>query len=403
MIRPVAGRKKVAIGVVLAVLVGVGTWQVMRDSGRTAVFESVVPPVKVAIVAPQYAAEMAGPGPNWPGLIVRAGDDVQRVLRAKAGLWLDDGSYLVSWYQHLDPCPRPELGPQHCNRLVAAIVDPRTGKLRVVEELGALDSPRLPREAVQRVTLVGTVPTHDVPLPVVMTLDADLTDPQPVRLPKYDGDHPGTHRSGGARVISIGDWDYAPYSDVNDDSVESYGYLRRRAGTDDWDKVLVERRLSDIWVSRDGRALLGVQQRSGDPCDFCENDPGRQIVEIDPNKGEIVRRYGVPTGYTKSWKVAVVDKMDDRVLVRFTKRGTNLGVWQYDGTWSLVPGTTGPYTWWQGAEDRIEARLTKGTAGSGTYTLTWVHGTKRTPLPGELRHDAVADWPGIPGSLVPPQ
>ncbi|MFL6156245.1 MAG: hypothetical protein ACJ72D_09145, partial [Marmoricola sp.] len=227
-----------------------------------------------------------------------------------------------------------------------------------------------------------------------------------LRLPKYDGKDRSMSRNTGNRVYSIGGWDYVSYSDNDgEDASESYGYLRHRAGSTSWSKALVGKRLVALWVSRDGRALLGLQQLHGAPCGGCSK--AQQIVEINPGTGKIAATYGVPKGYDKSWRVAVVDKVGDRVLVRYVHRANvpeNLGVWQFDGHWRLVPGSTGPYTWWQGPDDRIVVSTTvkDPDAENVEFTLTWVHGGKRTRLAGVVAAQDAPSGRGIPGSLVPP-
>jgi hypothetical protein len=398
---------KAGIGVVLALVLAFGLWTVMHR-GSDAVFQSVVAPVDTTIVAPQYAAQMERRlDANPTGLIVRAGTYTQRVPTALAGVWLDDGRYLVSQVRNVR-CPSDDEGTAYCSDWDGAVLDPRTGRMAAIPGVTDPKSLELPGEAVHRVNLAVGEATSDAPAEALLAFPADLTAPQRLRLPGYDGNNRSMRRDTQRRVFSIGDWDYVRYSDNDgEDATESYGYLRRSVGSGRWQKVLVDQRLVAIWVSRDGRALLGLQQKRGEPCGGCAT--AQQIVEIDPEKGEIVGSYGVPDDYDKSWRVAEIDKVDDRVVVRYVHRRNipqNLGVWQYDGSWELVPGTDGPFTWWQGPDDRIEARpmdVEPVIEDLVPFELFWVHGKTRTRLAGQVAPDAIASWQGIPGSLVAPE
>lgn len=394
---------KVAIGVGLALILGLGMWEVRH--GRNQVFTSVVPPVRTNITPPQYAAQLDEDRPDTdpPGEVIRLGDHVRTIRDASGpGVWLDDGRYVLI----RDTCPWEPERSVACEPNYATVLDPRTGRTSRVPGLGPLGWPEMPGEALHRVTFTGSRPTHDVPVDVLVTYRADLTAPRRFELPPYDGKNGAMNRNTGRRVFSIGDWDYVRYSDNDgEDSAESYGYLRRKVGEDRWHKALVNQRMVALWVSHDGRALLGLQQKHGEPCGGCM--VAQQIVEIDPVKGTIARTYGVPKPYNKTWRVERIDKQDGRVLVRYVHRNNvteNLGVWQYNGAWKLVHGTDGRFTWWQGPNDRIEAITPSPAANEPVYfTLSWVHGTKRTPLSGKVAASEVASTAGIPGSLVRPE
>jgi hypothetical protein len=396
---------KAGIGVVLTLVLAFGVWWFGFRADAGAVFPSAVPAVKVTpLRPPQYVAELTGPDPGSPGLVARAGGDLSRLLRASQGVWLDDGRLLVSTYRRHDPCKFHGNDAAQCLELVAEVLDPRTGRTSVIPGLDGLSWSDMPGEALHRVTVTTAVPSFDVPLEIPVMLRADLSAPEMIRLPEYPGNG-DVNRNTSRRIFSIGDWDYVRYSDNDgEDATESYGYLRRRTGSKSWHKVLVNQRLVALWISGDGRALLGLQQKHGEPCGGCTVK--QQIVEIDPVHATIAGVYGVPKPYDKTWRVATIDKVGDRVLVRFFSHGNvirNRGVWAYDGHWSLVPGSTGPFTWWQGPKDRIEARLPAVPPKDDDYyfELYWVHGTKATRLPGRLRAVDAPGWRGAPGSLVP--
>jgi len=398
--------RQAGIGAVLALVLAFGVWWVGFRSDQPGVFPSVIPAVRTQPVRPpQYVAEMWAPGPGSPGLLVRAGSDRRKLLLASQAVWLDDGRLLVSTYRRNGPCNFHGSAASQCRELVAAVLDPRSGRLSAIPGLNGLSWSELPGEALHRVTVTTAVPTSDVPLEVPVMLSADLTSTETIRLPEYDGSNHDMNRNTSRRIFSIGDWDYVGYSDNDgEDADESYGYLRRRTGTKSWHKVLVNQRLVALWVSSDGRALLGLQQKHGDPCGGC--GVRQQIVEIDPVKGTIARTYGVPKPYDKLWRVGQIDKVGGRVLVRYFSYDhviVNHGVWAYDGHWSLVRGTERAFAWWQGPKDRIEARPpAKLPSDDGYYyELYWVHGDQSTRLPGRVGPADVPGWRGAPGSLIP--
>lgn len=371
-------------------------------------FGSVVPAVRTApIEPPRYAAALPYDDEfRSAGMVVRAGDAVRRTRGGQEAVWLNDGRLLTTAETHRRGCHLTSDPYASCAALAPVVLDPSTGRTTRVPEIDELAFEELPGDALHRVTLLASVTTADAPVDRLVGFRADVTDPHVLELPDYDGDNSGISRNTGHRVFSVGAWDFVSYSDNDgEDASESYGYLRREVGSDTWEKVLVGQRLVALWVSTDGRALLGLQQQRGEPCGGCS--VAQQIVEIDPRSGTIAGSYGVPEEYDKSWRVGQIDKEGDRILVRYVLRHDlieNLGVWQYDGSWSRVAGTTGPFTWWQGPEDRIEAAAPDPLpeTDSYSYRFTWVHGGVRTPLPGVVLKDYIEGYRGVPGSLVPP-
>lgn len=368
-----------------------GFWQWW--SGRTSeVFDSVVDPVTVTIRPPQYAAEMPHAfGTTSPGQVVRAGGHTRRIPQASQGVWLDDGRYLVV------------RGDD------ARMLDPRDGSLTPLRGMGRRSIWELPGEATHRLNVSALPPAgEDAPEEQLLSFAPDASSVRQLHPPLEPDGEAGSQdllRNVSRRVFAIGEWSYVHFSDNDgEDATQEYGYLRQRQGEDSWEKVLLGERLVALWVSRDGRALLGLQQVRGEPCGGCS--ARQQVVEIDPVAGKIAATYGVPDDYDKSWRVGEIDKVGDRVLVRYVKRSNtpqNLGVWQYDGDWSLVPGTDGAFTWWQGPDDRIEARTTTDDPDveNAPVHLFWVHGERATRLPGMLFAHGIESWRGAPGSLVP--
>ena len=146
----------------------------------------------------------------------------------------------------------------------------------------------------------------------------------------------------------------------------------------------------DLWPSADRAALLALRQVDGEDCGGCVVP--QEVVELDPGTGEVVRNYGMPDGYDDSWRVVALDKVDDRVAVRFYEpeptdgrpAGAGAGTWSYDGSWEVVEDNDTVTTWWQ-AGGRLEMR---------DDGLVWVSGEDETSLPGDLVAPA--------GQLLPP-
>lgn len=394
---------KAGVGALVALALAFGVLQWWNGRG-TAVFESVVAPVEVTIRPPQFVTRVprSRDDDTGRGRFIGAGGETRRIASAGDGTWLDDGRYALTRYWPFKCEPTDEF--MECSRSDERVLDVVTGKLRPLPGVptgAGIGISEWPEEAVHRLNV--QISLVDEPWFEFLTFASDMSSHERLRPPPYDGRRGDISRDTSSRLFTIGEWDYLRFSDNDEeDFTEDYGYLRHRHGTNRWEKVLQEQRLVAIWVSRDGSALLGLQQRRGEPCGGCL--VRQRIVEIDPEKGVIAATYGVPAGYDKSWRVGDVDKVGDRVLVQYLGRGDvpeNRGVWQYDGDWSLVPGTNGRFTWWQGPEDRIEAVPFTRPDGLHRLRLEWVHGHRRTSLPGELGASDVEGYRGAPGSLVP--
>jgi hypothetical protein len=376
---------------VAAGLVAGSTWWWLSRAGDDIV-GSRVPLVRVSQEAPQYAAHVDG------GILVRRGAESRILPDGMDGVWLDDGRFLVESAVH----PRTCAGVGHeCDTRRYDVVDLDSGSLTrwPVDQDWTFD---LPDQAVHRLDLLLDLDGR------VVSYSPDLRTRTVIGLPPYDGEDDAQRYFGA--VDTIGDATFVRFSDVvGEEHTETYGYLRIE--DDRTRTVLVQQRLVALWVSSDGAALLGLQQDRGEPCGGCIKD--QRIIEIDPETGRLSRVYGVPDDYDKTWRVDRIDKVGDRIAVRYVDRcavrlpGTGcrdkeLGLWVYDGHWSMEPGSDRVRAWWQGPDDRIEASL---TAEGGDGALWWVHEHRRTRLPGALvaRPRSHFVSASVTGALLPPK
>lgn len=375
VVAPSRARRSTAAACALAVgsalLAGCGT---VRDFfGDPAVFESTVEPVTLDVTAPAYAAAVPG------GLLVRHGDD-EVVLPSAAGdaAWLPGGRVLLSTFG------------------LVRVVDPETGP---VARLRAFSDP------VRSVTRVDLVRGYEQQR--LTSYDLELKPLGERRLPSTDS------RGFVGPVATLGGVTWVPWREGDRDGIDDgqdgdHGVLRIEGGerTD----VLVNARVVELFVTPDGAALLALRQTSGDPCGGCVVP--QDVVEIDPATGEVVREYGMPEDYDESWRVLAMDKVGDRVAVQFYEQRRDdgfpqdvpTGTWVFDGSWELLEGSEQVTTWWQGPDDRIEARPVDEPARRDGYQLVWVREDDEVELPGELvwARGRTSGTGAVAGRLLPP-
>ena len=161
----------------------------------------------------------------------------------------------------------------------------------------------------------------------------------------------------------------------------------------------------ELHASTDGAALLMLRD-SEEPCAGCT--AWRDLVELDPRTGAVAASYGMPPGYDGSWRVDAVDKVGDRVAVRFELRSSeeldedatySWQTWVYDGAWAPLDGVGATRTWWQDGGRVVETREgpRNNVSGGTPYRLTWVAGGEtqtlftptRRALPGAGRRGGV--------------
>ena len=397
----------------LALLLTLGSCGVLGgdDDG---VHQAVIESVDLDLDAPTYAAA------TREGLLLRSGD-AERVLPGASEVeWLPGGRALVYIGDRVriwDP-DADELGPPvRLWREGEALVNPAPGDLkRSVTQVSVSHERLVQREG--RAPVVGDVLTaYDLDLDIRWRTDLPGPDPiEGVPMEYLERTYLQGHTVDGIT--------YLPWSDFNASGEESdpqYGLLRVGAEGEVLDTVQANQRIKAVWLSADGAALLATRRVSGHPCGGCQVT--LELVELDPRTGDVVGEYGMPDDYDKSWQVAEVDKVGDRVAIRFDEvvwhEGTDpADVWETlvlrgtyvsdDDGWTLLEGSQDEISWWQGPEDRIVARPVgkdDGFARGANLRLFWVHGEEERPLPGKLlggvgRRTYVGS---VPGQALPPE
>lgn len=367
-------------------------------SGGSGVFDTGIAPVPLGLTGPTYAAVVPG------GMLVRAGEEQQVLRDADQVRWLPGGVAIV------DRSPRS---------IDMHLVDPSQDVLaRATPSSGVrVRGGDLPGRSVTQVNALNPL----VRPPRLTTYTPQLEKLDSLPLPDTDDpaadDNPEIRRGyynvaptiNGATFVQWHD-----YSETYDDG--DYGVARIEGG--EVDHVLVNERIVALYLAADGAGLLALRQRNGDPCGGCVVD--QEVVEIDPASGEIAAKYGMPDEYVEEWRVAAMDKVGDRVAVRFTETAwdenpkhpnavapysVQRGTWVYDGDWSMVKGSEDELTWWQG-EGRVVARPVPGrTRSSERQRLFWVRadGTEEA-LPGDLESEPGRRYAvgAVTGQLLPP-
>lgn len=214
---------------------------------------------------------------------------------------------------------------------------------------------------------------------------------------------------------------FLPWHDINEHDDEEpeidtdYGVLVLGPDGKPRGNVLVDDGVIATWLAADGSAMLATKRPHGDPCGGC--NVTQQLAELDPKTGETIATYDFPDAYTKDWDVREVDKVGDKVVVRFEQqvfRGEEgpqvmlqRGTWVLDGDgWTMVPGSDRERSWWQGPHDRVVAVPVKGSNGYRSRYF-WEHDGKRTPLPGASESAPLPNQPhyyngSAPGQLIAP-
>lgn len=319
--------------------------------------------------------------------------------RARSGTFLPDGDVLVDIAQ--------QEVQQHFRVLMPAsgnlAGDVRTNGLRSDE----------PGRTLSRVNLVGRgeparLQPYDLNLGPLPAIDLPVTD-----NPEATDDNDLERGYYGA-AATIGDITLLLWHDGSEFYEDGdYGVARVRhpAGAKPRiDNILLNQRLVALHLSADGSALLAVQQDKGEPCGGCVKS--QSIVEIDPVSGKLTD-YGHPDGYDKQWRVEALDRVGDRVAVRYAASGGTggrrslVGTYVYeDGRWSLLEGSDKQTTGWQDggrviARPKVEARNADG------YSLAWVKNGQdsEAPIAGTLTISNGLKYVtgSIPGQLLPPR
>lgn len=395
----VALLRRIAVG--LSVGLVFTSCNVITGGGDDAVATSGVTPVDLDLPVPTYAVA------TRQGLAVRAGD-AERVFRDVSTVeWLPGGRALLYYPQ------------------VARIWDPAT------DTLGPRT--RFAREGVIPGEIKRSVTQVDV------TLDPGYGDPDTTRLAAYtldldrkwrivlpgpDNDDPDAGTGSGfvrgyLQGHTIDGTTYLMWTDFDPNGEESkphYGLLRLDADGKVLDQVQVNQRITSVWLGADGASLLALRRPSGDPCGGCVVE--LELVELDPATGEVAAEYGMPDGYEAGWRVTEVDKVGDRVAVRFEEyfdpddqdapaNHVLRGTWIHDDDgWTLLEGSEDEISWWQGPDDRIVARPDDDrTTDTVEMNIFWLHGDEEEPIDGALvgSYGRRYHEGSIPGQALPPQ
>jgi hypothetical protein len=360
-------------------LVGTGCGTIRDFFDQPEVFDTGIEPLPLELEGPAYTAAVPG------GLLVRDGDDQVVLPDASSSAWLPDGRVLAI------------IGRR------AQVVDPANGPVGPARRLSAQPERQVSRVSVLRGNDPVRLASYDLDLGRTSVVDLPGTDnPDATSFNELARNYYGsTPTVDGATFVEWHDG-----SEFYEDG--DYGVLRIEG--DEQSNVLVNARIVELFATPDGAALLGLRQTSGQPCGGCVVP--QDIVEIDPATGEIEGEYGMPEGYDDGWRVQAVDKVGDRVAVRFyeTRRDEGFpqevptGTWVFDGSWELLEGSDEVTTWWQG-EGRIETRpaLDEPARRDGLQ-LVWISGDDEVELPGELiwarGHDTALG--SVAGRLLPP-
>ncbi|QIK68227.1 hypothetical protein G7072_19465 [Nocardioides sp. HDW12B] len=365
------------------------------ESGEPAVLDTGIEPVPLDVAGPTYAAAVPG------GLLVRAGDEERVLPEADQARWLPGGTAMVD---------------RSRRSMSLELLDVATGDL-APEEPVRIRGFDLPGRSVTQVNLLDSLRE-----PAVLT----AYSPGLERL--WSLDLPDTDNPDAAEVSELrrGYYNVAPTIDgvtfvqwhdsAEDYEGGDYGVARIEDGAVVED-VLLNERIVALYLAADGAGLLALRQAEGEPCGGCVVD--QEVVEIDPATGEVARDYGMPEEYVEEWRVAAMDKVGDRVAVRFTETEwredpkdpddvapvtVQRGTWVYDGAWSVVEGSEDELTWWQG-EDRVVARPAprEGDARDGMQ-LFWLHDGVEERLPGDLESSVgpLYRTGSVAGQLLPP-
>lgn len=357
------------------------------DEGPTTVD---VTPVPLDLAAPTYAIA------SRDGLVLRSGD-LARVFPEYTGAeWLPGGRALLTrgWW-------------------VRGVWDPATDEVTRVK-LGD------PNRSVAQISLVEPELATQGPFRLV-AYDLDGQEQWQVELPTTESDNPDVERLyKSAHTIDGATFLYW-YDNSEDESEAAYGILRVGPEGEDLHQVQEGTPIIAMWLAADGSALLATQRTSGDPCGGCEVT--QEIIEIDPGTGETVTEWSMPDEYEDSWDVREVDKVGDRIAVRFEdtefsepgKGGDwnqwieQRGTWVLDDDgWSMVEGSDEELSWWQGPVDRIVATALPRPEDPGMkgddFTYYWEHDGERVVLSGRTHLHVKRRYyeASVPGQLLPP-
>lgn len=291
------------------------------------------------------------------------------------------------------------------------LLDPATG--RVLAEEPATGEATVTPDAITVISKLSPtkVRVYDAGLTLLRTAHITPADVPTDQL----GENAGLQMHGAAFTLDGVTWaEWAVNSE--DDTKTDHGVLR--IDGKQVDAVLDGEPIVTLAASRDGAALLAVLQTNGEEdCGGCITR--QKIAEIDPRDGSIAADYGTPPGYDRFWRIEALDKIGDRVVVRYRVGGADGSdtpqvrhTWAYNGSWTEEKRALGVRVWWQG-DGRLfwkDGGDLRDPSTDKPYQLTWVPdtGSPRTLHRLSDRCTRVSgarvSCPEIvaPGSLLPP-
>lgn len=364
------------------------------SSGDDGPVANEVDPVALDLAAPTYALA------TEDGLAVRSGEVEHTFADYTAADWLPGGKALL-----------------HRGFGTRGIWDPATDAVTPVR-LGD------PNRSVTQISLVEPEYARAGKPYQLVAYDLDGTELWRVDLPEAEAEgsrdeedverlYKSAHTVDGATFLY---W----YDNSELEEYDDYGILRVGPGGEGMEQVLEDTPVIALWLATDGSSLLATRRVSGDPCGGCQVT--QQLIEVDPDDGSTLATYSMPEEYDENWDVREVDKVGDRVAVRFEETefpepGTR-GPWQWleqrgtwvldDDGWTMVEGSDDEVSWWQGPDDRIVALPLQKRRGAHIpghdFSYWWEHDGERTRLPGLTQLDAGRRYyeASVPGQLIAP-
>ncbi len=358
------------------------------------VFPSVLPATAPTAPGPSYVLL---PPDRDPPTVHTASGSRELGITVHAVSWTNDGHLLA----------------QGRNGIVA--LDPATGAHVGFDKRSQVALGVTP----EAVTTRGYRPTR------LRVLTPDLADPRVIDVPEsamrtdqVDEGNPEAYRTLHDEALTLDGVTWVQWLvNSEDDEKDDHGILRIEG--DEIVEVQRNEPVVRLYASADGAALLMLRQSSGvSECAGCVTS--QELVELDPRTGEVAAEYDMPPDYERFWRVDAVDKIGDRVAVRFQVASSEAvdaefewQTWAYDGEWRRVTEAGATRTWWQDGGRLVETpeRERKNLSGVTPYRLEWVSDDGRTST--ELTPDADTCWrqtdgetwcPEVvaPGSLVPP-
>lgn len=178
---------------------------------------------------------------------------------------------------------------------------------------------------------------------------------------------------GGAYIAGGATWVQWNVNSEND-ALTDHGVLRIKGTT--IAPVSRNRPVAMLTPSYDGRALLLLVQNHGnEDCGGCT--VSQHLEEWSTTTGAVTADYGMPPAYGKDWRVNRMDKIGDRIVVRFARspgkqhRATETWIRSDDG-WSEITSLRNRAVSWQDAKPLVTTYSGRRALGNGAaFTLSY--------------------------------